>query len=177
MLRAEKESIVNELVDSLSKCTIVIATDYRGLKAKEMVQLRRKLSEMDIEYRVVKNTLTRFAAEKTGKEQMNTLLVGPLALAFGTDDVIKPAKALSDYIRSSGSTLQIKGGLLGDRLLDAKEVSALASIPPREVLVSQLVGQLWAPVQSLHNVLSAPLRELVNVFQARIQQLEGGESV
>jgi len=177
MLRAEKENVVKELVDSLSKCTVVIATDYRGIKAKEMVQLRRQLSGMDIEYRVVKNTLARFAAEKTGKEQMNALLVGPLALAFGSDDVVKPAKALSDYIRSSGSALQIKGGMLGDRFLNAKEVSVLASLPPREVLVSQLVGQLWAPVQSLHNVLSAPLRELVNVFQARIQQLEGGENV
>lgn len=174
MLRKEKEEIVNKLADSLSGCTIVIATDYRGLTAKEMTQLRRHLNELQIEYRVAKNTLTRFAVKKTGKEQLEALLVGPVAMAFGYDDIVKPAKALSEYIRSSGSVLQIKGGLLGEQLLGPKEISTLASIPSRDILVSQLLGQLWAPVQGLHNVLNAPLQGLLNVFQARIQQIEGG---
>lgn len=174
MLRERKEEIINELADSLSRCTIAIATDYRGLSAKEMVQLRRHLTELGIEYRVVKNTLTRFAAEKTGKKQLEALLAGPLAIAFGYDDVVKPAQALSEHIRSSGSVLQIKGGVLGDRLLTPEEISTLAVIPPRDILVSQLMGQLWAPLQALHNVLSVPLQGLLNVIQARVQQIEGG---
>ena len=172
--RKEKEKIIDELKDCLSKCTIAIATDYRGLTAKEMVQLRRQLGLRGIDYRVAKNTLTKFAAEKANKKQLEPLLSGPLAVAFGYDDIIIPAKALNDFIRSSGATLKIKGGLLGDRLLSPKEISDLASIPSKDVLVSQLVGQLAAPLYSLHNVLSATLRGFANVLQARIRQVEGG---
>ncbi len=176
MLKKEKEKIINELAESLSNCSIVIATDYRGLTAKEMVQLRRQLTDMGIEYRVAKNTLTRFAAEKAGKQQFNALLSGPLAMAFGYDDIVKPAKVLNEYIRASASVLQIKGAMLGDRLLGRREVSLLATTPPRDILISQLLGQLQAPLQALHNVISAPLRGFVYILQARTQQLEGGES-
>jgi large subunit ribosomal protein L10 len=172
--RKEKEKIINELTNCLSKCTIAIATDYRGLKAKEMVLLRRKLKTSGIDYRVAKNTLTKFAAEKAGKSQLEPLLSGPLAMAFGYDDVTKTAKALSDFIRSSGATLQFRGGLMGERLLQAKEVSDLANIPPKEILISQLAGQLAAPLYSLHNVISAPLRGLAYVIQARIRQIGEG---
>ncbi|HEX76046.1 MAG TPA: 50S ribosomal protein L10 [Dehalococcoidia bacterium] len=172
--KKEKGKIISELADSLSRCTIAIATDYRGLSAKEMVQLRRHLTELGIEYRVVKNTLTRFAAEKAGKKQLEAFLAGPLAIAFGYDDVAKPAQALDEHIRSSGLVLRIKGGVMGDRLLSSEEISTLAAIPPRDVLISQLMGQLWAPLQALHDVLSLPLRGLFNVIQTRIQQIEGG---
>lgn len=174
MIREEKEQVINELADSLSRCTIAIATDYRGLSAKEMVQLRRQLTGLGIEYRVVKNTLTGFAAERAGKKHLEALLVGPLAIAFGYDDVIKPARALSQYIRSSGSALQIKGGILDEKLLTTADISILAAIPAREVLLAQLVGQLRAPLQTLHNVINAPLQGLLNILQARIQQLAGG---
>ena len=174
MIREEKEQVINELADSLSRCTIAIATDYRGLSAKEMVQLRRQLTGLGIEYRVVKNTLTGFAAERAGKKHLEALLVGPLAIAFGYDDVIKPARALSQYIRSSGSALQIKGGILDEKLLTTADISILAAIPAREVLLAQLVGQLLAPLQTLHNVINAPLQGLLNILQARIQQLAGG---
>ena len=174
MLKEKKEQMIDELAASLSRCTIAVATDYRGLTAKEMVQLRRRLTELGIEYRVIKNTLTRFAAEKASKKQLETLLTGPVAIAFGYDDVLKPAQVLREHIRSTGSVLQIKGGILGDRLLTAEDVANLANMPPREVLISRLMGQLQAPLQVLHNVLSAPLRGLLNVMQARIQQVEGG---
>jgi len=174
MLKEKKEQLITELADSLSKSTIVIATDFRGIPANEMVKLRRQLTELNIEYKVAKNTLTRFAAEKAGKNQIETLLSGPLAIVFGFDDVVKPAKVLRDHIRATGSVLKIKGGLLNDRLLTAEEINALASLPSKDVLIAQLVGQLKAPLQGLHNVLSAPLRGLVNVLQSRIQQVEGG---
>jgi large subunit ribosomal protein L10 len=174
MLKEKKGQMIDELASSLSRCTIAVATDYRGLTAKEMVQLRRRLTESGIDYRVIKNTLTRFAAEKAGKKQLEALLTGPVAIAFGYDEVIKPAQVLREHIRSAGSMLQIKGGILGDRLLTAEEVASLATIPPREILISRLLGQLQAPLQGLHNVLSAPVRGLLNVMQARIKQVEGG---
>jgi large subunit ribosomal protein L10 len=174
MLKEKKEQMIDELASSLSRCTIAVATDYRGLTAKEMVQLRRRLTESGIEYRVIKNTLTRFAAEKAGKNQLETLLAGPVAIAFGYDDVVKPPQVLREHIRSVGSVLQIKGGILGDRLLTAEDVANLAVLPSKDVLLARLVGQLNAPLQALHNVLSAPLRGLLNVMQARIKQVEGG---
>ena len=174
MLKEKKGQMIDELASRLSRCTIAVATDYRGLTAKEMVQLRRRLTESGIEYRVIKNTLTRFAAEKAGKNQLGTLLTGPVAIAFGYDDVIKPARVLREHIRSVGSVLQIKGGILGDRLLTAEDVANLAILPSKDVLLARLVGQLNAPLQALHNVLSAPLRGLLNVMQARIKQVEGG---
>ena len=174
MLKEKKEQIINELADSLGRCSIAIATDYRGLTAKEITQLRRRLSELDVEYRVVKNTLARFAAEKADREKLHDFLVGPLAIAFSYEDVTKPARVLSEYIRSSSSVLRIKGGLLGDRLLSPAEISILATAPPKDVLLAQLVGQLQAPIQNLHSVLNAPLRGFMNVIQARIQQIEGG---
>lgn len=174
MLRGKKEQVINELTDRLSRCTSAIATDYRGLSAKEMVQLRQRLIEVGVEFRVTKNTLVRFAAERANKEQLETFLTGPLAIAFGYDDETKPARALSEHIRSAGSVLQIRGGILGDRLLTIEEVSALAFAPPREILLAQIMGQMQAPLQTLHNILSSPLQGFLNILQARIQQVEGG---
>jgi large subunit ribosomal protein L10 len=174
MLKQKKEQMIDELTNRLSRCTIAIATDYRGLTAKEMVQLRRRLTAMGIEYRVIKNTLTRFAADKADRKQLEPLLTGPVAIAFGFDDVVKPAQVLREHIRSVGSQLQIKGGILGDKLLTPEDIVALATMPSREVLLARLVGQLQAPIQALHNVLSAPIRGFLNVMQARAKQLEGG---
>jgi large subunit ribosomal protein L10 len=174
MLKQKKEQMIEELTNSLSRCTIAVATDYRGLTAKEMVQLRRRLTALGVDYRVIKNTLTRFAAEKAGKKQLEPLLSGPVAMAFGYDDVVKPAQALREHIRSTGSVLQIKGGILGDKLLTPEDIANLATMPSREVLIARLMGQLQAPLQGLHNVLSAPLRGFLNVMQARVKQLEGG---
>ncbi len=175
MLKSEKEQIVEELTKNLKECSIVIATDYRGLSAKDMVDLRKKLREFGIEYKVAKNTLTRFAAEKAEKEPLKALLEGPLAMAFGyDDDVTKSAKVINDFVKSTGSIMKIKGGMLGDSFLETADVVRLANIPAREVLIARLVGQMAAPIQSLHNALSSPLRGLTYVLQARIQQV-GGE--
>jgi large subunit ribosomal protein L10 len=172
--KPEKELVINDLAESLSKSKIVIATDYRGLTAKDMVMLRRQLREAGIDYKVAKNTLTKFAAEKTGRTQMNELLTGPMAIAFGYEDEVRPAKVLNDFIKSSGSSLKITGGLMGDKMLTAADVTYLASIPPKEILLGRLVGQLAAPIQNLHYLLSSPIRGLLYTLQARVQQLEGG---
>lgn len=169
MLREKKAQIVSNLADDLSRTTIVIATDYRGLLAKQMAELRNALAKEGVGYHVVKNTLAYRAADQIGKPQLRDIIEGPVALAFGYDDVVNVAKALNQYIKSTTLPLEIKGGLLGDRVLPPEEVLKLASLPPREVLIARLLGQLQAPVGSLHNLLNFPLRGLLNVLQSRAQ--------
>ncbi|MDD4877159.1 MAG: 50S ribosomal protein L10 [Dehalococcoidales bacterium] len=172
MIREKKEEVINELAESLSKCVVAITTDYRGLTAKEMVQLRRQLHLQGVEYKVVKNTLSRFAAEKANIKGLDQFLTGPVAIALSYDDAVKPAKILMDHIKSAGSILKIKGGILGDKVLSTADVSSLAAIPTKNVLIANLMGNLKAPIYSLHFVLSSPLRGLVGVLQARTKQLE-----
>jgi large subunit ribosomal protein L10 len=169
MLREKKTQIVSSLVDNVSRSAIIISTNYQGLPAKEMTELRSTLAKADIEYHVVKNTLVYRAADEAGKPQLMNIVEGPVALAFGYDDVVKTVKVLNQYIKSAASPLQIRGGLLGDRILLAEEVVSLANLPPREVLISRLIGQLQAPLGTLHNILSFPLYGLLNVLQNRAQ--------
>lgn len=173
MIRKEKEAIINQVADNLGKCAVAITTDYRGMTAKEMVQLRRLLHAQGVEYKVVKNTLMRFASEKAGTKGLEQFLTGPMAVAISYDDPVKPARILADHIKAANSVMKIKGGILGDKILTAAEVMSLAAIPSKEVLISQLLGRLKSPIYSLHFVLSSPLRGLVQVLNARAKQLEG----
>jgi len=173
MIRKQKEAIINELAENLGKCVVAITTDYRGMTAKEMVQLRKQMHTHGVEYKVVKNTLMHFAAEKAGVRGLEQFLTGPMAIALGYDDAVKPAKILTDHIKATNSVLKIKGGILGDKVLSIADVISLAAIPSREILISQLMGRLKAPISSLHYVLSSPLRGLAVVLQARAKQLEG----
>ena len=174
MIRGKKEEIISELAGNLSKCAVAITTDYRGMTAKEMVQLRRKLHMQGVDYRVIKNTMARFAAEKAGKKDLDQFFSGPLAIALSYDDPVKPAKILADHIKATSSVLKIKGGILGDRILSSADIASLAATPPKEVLIAQLMGSLKASVYALHFVLSAPLRGLAVALQARAKQLEAG---
>ena len=166
MLREKKAQIIAQLADKLSRSTIVIATSYQGLLAKEMAELRRTLAGASVDYRVVKNALVGFAAQRAGKEQVMSIIDGPTALAFGYDEAVGTVKALNQCIKSKESPVEIKGGLLEERVLSASEVIALADLPSRAALISQLVAQLEAPIRSLHNVLNSPLQGLGNVLQA-----------
>ena len=170
MLREKKVQIVSNLADDLSRNNIIIATNYQGLLAKQMAELRNALSKAGVEYHVVKNTLVFRAADQAGKPQLRDIIEGPVALAFG-DDVVNTAKALNQYIKSAALPLQIIGGLLGDQILPTQEVVSLADLPPREVLIAKLIGQLQAPIGTLHNILNLPLQGLLNVLQNRAQTI------
>ena len=122
----KKAKIIDDLQKVFDKSNIIILTDYRGLHTTEMNELRRALKKANADYRVVKNTLARFAAEKAGKKDLGTLLNGPVAVTLGYGDVVEPAKAISNHIRETKSTLGIKGGILGSRLLTPADVSELA---------------------------------------------------
>jgi len=171
MLREKKVQIVNNLADDLSRSNIIIATNYQGLLAKQMAELRNALAKAGVEYHVVKNTLVYRAADQAGKPQLRDIIEGPVALAFGYNDIVNTAKALNQYIKSAALSLQIKGGLLGDRILLPEEVVSLANLPTREVLISKLIGQLQAPIGTLHNILNLPLQGLLNVLQNRAQTI------
>jgi len=173
MSREKKEQIIDRLQEIFSKCSIGILTDYRGLSALEMTDLRRRLRDSSIEYKVVKNTLARFAAERVGRDELVNFFEGPVAIAFGYSDIIEPARVLSDYIRTSKASLSIKGGFLGDGLLTLEDVMELSTLPSREILIAKVLGGMQSPLATLANCLTAPMRGVIGALQARIQQLEG----
>ena len=170
----EKKQSVDELAEKLERASVVIATSYGGLTVAQMTDLRRKLRAQQVEFRVIKNTLARFSAAKAGKEQMDKIVKGPTAVAFGYGDVSIPAKTLLEHIRSSKINLKVNGGLIGNRLMTTAEVSALATLPPKEVLVAKLLGQMKSPIYSLAVVLNANIAGLAQVLAARQKQMEHG---
>lgn len=170
----EKARQIEEISDILRTSSIAILADYRGLNVAEMTSFRRRLQEQQANLRVVKNTLTRIAAQRTGKEIIAPLLQGPTALVYTAGDPVTAAKLAAEFARQS-RILTIKGALLGQQLLSASEVEELASLPPRQELLAKVVGGLQAPLYGLVSVLSGPIRGLQYVLQARIRQLEGEE--
>jgi large subunit ribosomal protein L10 len=172
MLKSEKERVVAELTDRLREAETLLVADYRGLGVTEIDTLRTELLQHGASFRVVKNTLTRRAAEAAGAEALLTLVDGPTAIAFleSDGDPLAVAKALSDVART-GRVLTIRGGVLDGAAITADEVEALAKLPPADVLRAQLVGALAGPLQVV-GLFAAPLRDFVGVLDARIRQLE-----
>jgi large subunit ribosomal protein L10 len=169
----KKKQIMDELEQIFAQCNSGIMTDYRGLKTAELVALRRKFREADVEFHVVKNTLARIAAGKTGKDQMDDIFEGPLAVVFVKGDITKAAKILTDHITTAKIAMTIRGGFLGNKLLTAKEISTLSTLPSREQLIAKMMGGIQGPLYGLLNQVNAPLRGLAYVLQGRIKQLEG----
>jgi large subunit ribosomal protein L10 len=179
MLRQDKERIVSELAERLKGSQNLLVADYRGLTMPEIDELRTKLLETGARFSVVKNTLTRLAAEQAGVKELLDMIDGPTAIAFidAEGDPAAAAKILNDTARAH-DVLVIRGGLLeGDTVSDV-EVKRLATLPPTDVLRAQLVGAVAGPLTTIVGLFTAPLRDLVNVLDARIKQLEEqGESV
>jgi large subunit ribosomal protein L10 len=172
MLKSEKERVVAELTDRLRETDNLLVADYRGLTMTQIDELRTELLQHGARFRVVKNTLTRRAAEAAGADALLTLLDGPTAIAFleSDGDPVAVAKALSDVART-GRVLAIRGGILDGAAITGDEVEELAKLPPADVLRAQLVGALAGPLQIV-GLFAAPMREFVGVLDARIRQLE-----
>lgn len=164
-------SQVQEIQDRLNRCTIAVATDPTGLTVNVINDLRRRLRERGVEYRFVKNTLTYLAADGADLPHLKSAVQGPTALAFGYDDPAQTAAALEEYVRTTRVQLSIRGGILGKRLLTAAEVSSLATLPPREVLVGRVLSQLQTPVASLMGQLQAPLQGLLSTLNGPVAAL------
>jgi large subunit ribosomal protein L10 len=174
MSREKKAKIIDNLEQVFSRCSVAILTDYRGLSAVEMTNLRRRLRELGIEYKVVKNTLAQLAARRVGREELVSSFEGPMAIAFGYGNIVEPAKALANYIQTSKSIMSIKGGFLPARLLTAEEVITLSTLPSKEVLIARVLAGMQKPILALVGQLSTPMMGIIGLLQARIQQLEGG---
>lgn len=174
MARPEKEAAVAELQNKLSSSQSVILADYRGLNVQEVTELRKKLREVGVEFKVAKNTLTKLAAKNAAIEGLDDLLEGPIALAFGYDDPVAPAKVLAEFAKDH-QNLELKGGLLEGKVIDLNMVNSLAKLPSKEALLTQVAGLLQAPIRNLVNVLSAPLRNTVYVLEA-VRKKQSGEA-
>lgn len=173
MLRQDKERIVGELAERLKSSPNLLVADYRGLSMPEIDELRTKLLETGARFSVVKNTLTRLAAEQAGVQALLELIDGPTGIAFidADGDPAAAAKILNDTARTH-DVLVIRGGLLeGDTVSDT-EIKRLATLPPADVLRAQLAGAVAAPLTTIVGLFTAPLRDIVNVLDARIKQLE-----
>jgi large subunit ribosomal protein L10 len=173
MLRSEKEKVVAELVERLRSTETLIVADYRGLSVTAINDLRGQLLEHGARFTVVKNTLTRRAAEEAGADALLALLDGPTAIAFldADGDPVAVAKALNTAARET-RVLEIRGGILDGQQIGEAEVKSLATLPPADVLRAQLVSAVSGPLMTVVGLFTAPLRDLVNVLDARIKQLE-----
>jgi large subunit ribosomal protein L10 len=173
MLRQEKERVVTELAEQLGAAETLIVADYRGLTNKQLEGLRDTLLEHGARFRIVKNSLTRRAAEQAGADSLLVMLDGPTAIAFieSGGDPAAVAKALAATARET-HVLTLRGGVLEGETLTGDEINRLATLPPLDVLRGQLVGAVVAPLTQLLALVSAPLRDLHGLIDARIKQLE-----
>jgi large subunit ribosomal protein L10 len=173
MQKHEKEQVVAELTERLRTAETLIVADYRGLTNAEIDGLRTKLIEHGARFAVVKNTLTRRAAEAAGADALLALLEGPSAIAFveSGGDPVAVAKALGDTARDT-KVLAIRGGVLEGAAMSAAEVESLAKLPPADVLRAQLVSAIVSPLTTVVMLIAAPLRDLVGLIDARIEQLQ-----
>ena len=173
MQRSDKEKVVADLVERLRSTETLIVADYRGLSVTDINRLRGELLEHGARFTVVKNTLTRRAAEEAGAEALLALLDGPTAIAFleSDGDPVAVAKALNAAARET-RVLEIRGGILDGQQISEGDVKNLATLPSTDVLRSQLVSAVSGPLTTVVGLFAAPLRDLVNVIDARIKQLE-----
>jgi len=173
VLKTDKERIVDELAAELGSAETLIVADYRGLTNKQLEALRDQLLPHGARFRIVKNTLTRRAAEQAGADALLVMLEGPTAIAFieSSGDPAAVAKALAATAKET-NVLTLRGGILEGKTLSGEEVDRLATLPPVDVLRGQLVGAIVAPLTQLLGLVSAPLRDLHGLIDARIKQLE-----
>ena len=160
-----KRETIDDLRAELDASRAMIVSEYRGLTVKEISEIRRALRKQDVTYRVVKNRLMRIAAQdNAAAEALSPLLVGPTAIAFGTDEAAT-AKAVLDATRPY-KIVKITGGVLGSRAIDASSVGRLAALPSREVLLAEALGAIVAPMSTVAGLFDAPLRDVVGLVQA-----------
>lgn len=169
-LEAKKQA-VKEIQKWVQDANLVVVTDYRGLNVAEMNELRGKLKTVGAEYKVLKNTLTRFALQKNGLEELLPYTEGPNAMLFSSNEPVEPAKILFDFAKTH-KNLEVKAGLLEGKVIGVDQVKALSTLPSKEVLVAQVLGGLQAPLYGFAYVLKANLSGLVRALDAVREQKE-----
>jgi large subunit ribosomal protein L10 len=174
MHKSDKERVVAELTERLRTSDTLLVADYRGLTNAQIDELRIKLVSAGARFTVVKNTLTRRAAEAAGADALLALLEGPTAIAFleADGDPVAVAKALGDVSRET-NVLELRGGIMQGASITAEQVAELAKLPPVDVLRGQVIGAITAPLMTIVGLFNAPLQDLVGLIDARIEQLGG----
>jgi large subunit ribosomal protein L10 len=175
MQKEDKERVVAELTEKLRTAETLIVADYRGLTMPQIDALRGRLIENGARFSVVKNTLTRRAAEAAGADALLALLEGPSAIAFieADGDMVAVAKALADSARET-RVLEIRGGVMQGRVISGEDVVELSKLPPIEILRGQVLGAIIAPLSAIAGLVNAPLQSLYGLIDARIEQLQAG---
>ncbi len=170
----EKTQTIEELEARFGSSTAAVLADFRGLNVGQVIKLRRSLREAGVEYKVYKNTLIKIAADNVGIDGLDPYLEGPTAIAFSGQDPVAAARILAGFAKES-KILKIKCGILKGETIDRDQVARLAALPPREILLAQVVGSMKSPIAGLVNVLAGPARKLVWALDAiRKQKEEAG---
>ena len=169
--REKKEQLVTWYTDLFSRSSAAILTDYRGLTMADISQLRRKLQEAQSEYHVTQNRLMKLALKARKLPVPEDLLKGPTATGFCFEEAPAVAKVLVNFSKES-KILVIKGGILGDKIISADEVTSLAALPPREILLAQVLGTIQGPAGGISRAVAGSIRSVLYVLKARVEQLE-----
>ncbi len=170
--KEQKAEQVELLTEKLKKAKVAVLTDYRGLKVSQIQDLRGKLRTGGVEYRVVKNTLARRAADAAGYKDLESELKGPVAIAFGYDDLSLPPRLINEFVRTTRLKLEVVGGLVEGRVFNSAQIKQLADLPSREVLLAQLLGTLQSPVGQLVGIMQTPVQQLIGLLNAYKSKLE-----
>ena len=167
----KKIDLVEQLKQNLDRATITVSTDFRGLRVKEIEEMRRHLRRANVEVKVVKNRLLRLAADETGTPELMQIVDGPTALALGYEDPIAAAKAITEYARSAPPTFAIRGAFMDGQAISPDDLRDLVSLPPRPVMLARLAGNIQAPLAAFVGLLDSPLRELASLLQSALSEL------
>lgn len=161
----QKRVVINEISEKMKAAQAIVFADHRGLTVEQDTELRNALRKAGVEYKVVKNTLTRFAAKENGLDALDPILNGPTAMATSATDAVAPAKVLSEYAKKFDK-LELKAGVVEGKVIDVNGIKALAELPSREVLIARVLGGLNAPISGFVNVLNGNMRGLVVALNA-----------
>lgn len=170
--RERKAERLQQYLEHLRNSQGVILTDYRGLKVSEVEGLRRSLRGTQTTYQVVKNRIFLRAMKELGLEMPGEWLEGPVAVAFCHGEVVDAAKVIQDFAKGRENFV-VKGGLLGRSPVTAAQIAALANLPPKEVVLGQVLGTIQAPASQVVGVVASGIRQVLNVLQAYVDKLEG----
>lgn len=171
MVDRRKVIKTEELKQKFSRAKVAVLADFRNLNVQQMTALRRRLREHSIEYRVVKNTLARLASRQTPFQAVSEMFEGPVSIAFSFEDQVAAARVMTEFAREEPA-LKIAGGLLDGKMITARQVDTLATLPSKDVLLSRALAGMKSPITGMVNVLSGVMRNLIHTLKA-IEEKKG----
>jgi large subunit ribosomal protein L10 len=167
-----KVAMLAEIQDRMSRASIAISADYRGLTVAQITELRRAMRPSGAEVKVVKNTLALMAAKAAGRENMADIVQGPTALTIGFDDPIAPVKAFTEHHRAKRLNIEVHGGWLEGKVLTRAEVESLATMPSKEQMLADFIGKMQSPLYNFAGLMQSTIRNFAGLVDARATQLE-----